>query len=190
MAVIEKTFDCNPSATADFHNLEECCGWTPPCPDNIIYHTYPFDNEYTITTLTITTKFRKTYDSRMSVYIDFQIDGSWIRKAEYYNPYGDQMTQIIPFEPFNATAFRIKGQDVMGNNPLFAYTRGSLLVEEPIPPECEAYTNQIDCENAGCYWYDDSCHTEPKPPPEGFPWIYVIIAGIGVVALIALIKKE
>lgn len=30
-----------------------------------------------------------------------------------------------------------------------------------LPPVCEDYINQIDCEAAGCYWYDGSCHTEP-----------------------------
>ena len=29
------------------------------------------------------------------------------------------------------------------------------------PLMCEDYTNQIDCEAAGCYWYNGSCHTSP-----------------------------
>lgn len=27
--------------------------------------------------------------------------------------------------------------------------------------DCSTYNNQSDCEAAGCYWYDNSCHTEP-----------------------------
>ena len=27
-------------------------------------------------------------------------------------------------------------------------------------PACEDYDNQTDCEAAGCYWFNDSCHTE------------------------------
>jgi len=40
--------------------------------------------------------------------------------------------------------------------------------QPPPPPECPDYTNQTDCEANGCYWYDNSCHSEPyqPPPPE------------------------
>jgi len=30
---------------------------------------------------------------------------------------------------------------------------------------CEDWDNQIDCENAGCYWWGGSCHDTPEPPP-------------------------
>jgi len=30
--------------------------------------------------------------------------------------------------------------------------------------DCQ-YTNQQDCEGAGCYWYDSLCHSEPYSPP-------------------------
>ena len=28
-------------------------------------------------------------------------------------------------------------------------------------PACEDYDNQIECESAGCHWYNGSCHTNP-----------------------------
>ena len=32
-----------------------------------------------------------------------------------------------------------------------------------VPPQPEDYNNQEDCESAGFYWYDDSCHADPQP---------------------------
>ena len=36
------------------------------------------------------------------------------------------------------------------------------LCVQPVIP-CEDWDNQIDCEGAGCFWYDGSCHSEPQP---------------------------
>lgn len=33
------------------------------------------------------------------------------------------------------------------------------------PPTCSELTNQYDCERYGCYWYDDACHETPPPQP-------------------------
>lgn len=30
------------------------------------------------------------------------------------------------------------------------------------PPVCADYTAESDCEDAGCYWYDDACHAEQQ----------------------------
>lgn len=30
------------------------------------------------------------------------------------------------------------------------------------PQNCDDYTNQTECEAAGCYWYDESCHSIPQ----------------------------
>lgn len=33
---------------------------------------------------------------------------------------------------------------------------------------CEYWDNQVDCEGAGCYWYNGTCHSTPyEPPPNG-----------------------
>ena len=38
---------------------------------------------------------------------------------------------------------------------------------EAPPPNCEDYTNQTDCENAGCYWWSDgTCHSTSETPPQ------------------------
>ncbi len=45
----------------------------------------------------------------------------------------------------------------------------NILIEDIIT--CEDYTNQTECENAGCYWYDNSCHTDPMPVPDAIGYI-------------------
>ena len=30
------------------------------------------------------------------------------------------------------------------------------------PELCGDYTTQAECEAAGCYWYDDACHSTPS----------------------------
>ena len=42
---------------------------------------------------------------------------------------------------------------------------------------CEEYTDKSECELADCYWYNESCHSEPQP---GIPW--PLIAGVIIVA--------
>jgi hypothetical protein len=38
------------------------------------------------------------------------------------------------------------------------------LVPTPIAPStCASHTTQSACEGAGCYWYDNSCHSVPNP---------------------------
>jgi len=37
---------------------------------------------------------------------------------------------------------------------------------EPEPKVCSDYTNQVDCNAAGCYWYDGACHGTPDPEPK------------------------
>jgi len=29
--------------------------------------------------------------------------------------------------------------------------------------KCEGYDNQIDCEAAGCFWYNETCHAKEEP---------------------------
>jgi hypothetical protein len=31
--------------------------------------------------------------------------------------------------------------------------------------------NQPECEQFGCYWWDNSCHTDPEPQPPICDWI-------------------
>lgn len=40
-----------------------------------------------------------------------------------------------------------------------------------LQPVCEDYTNEMDCILAGCYWYNNSCHSTPEPTPEICEWI-------------------
>lgn len=50
-------------------------------------------------------------------------------------------------------------------------------------PHCSFWDNQADCEADGCYWYDNSCHSEPPGPPvPETPWL--ILGGV-VVAILA-----
>ncbi|OGZ80129.1 MAG: hypothetical protein A2353_02595 [Candidatus Staskawiczbacteria bacterium RIFOXYB1_FULL_38_37] len=55
------------------------------------------------------------------------------------------------------------------------------------PANPEDYNNQEDCENAGFYWYDDSCHAEPNPeepvaPEPGYVVINEIMQDPGAVS--------
>lgn len=34
----------------------------------------------------------------------------------------------------------------------------------PPPVVCQSHTTQAECEAAGCYWYNGACHSEPLPP--------------------------
>jgi len=50
------------------------------------------------------------------------------------------------------------------------------VIPEPIPvppipmppyvPTCSDYKSQVACLDAGCYWYDNSCHSKPEPTIE------------------------
>lgn len=57
----------------------------------------------------------------------------------------------------------------------------------PPPPKCEDYYTESGCTDAGCYWYDDACHGEPKVPPIEIPWTMIAIGGAVVVAIIVTI---
>jgi hypothetical protein len=37
--------------------------------------------------------------------------------------------------------------------------------QQPPPKNCAEHTSEIECKAAGCYWYDNSCHSSPQPPP-------------------------
>lgn len=124
---VERTFNCNPGEDADFYNDEACCGWSPPCSDSIIFHTYYFDDIYEIFQLTISTDFRRIYDSRINVHIDFLTASGWTEVATYNNLYGDPITQIIHLVPINASGLRVYGKDYYNYNPLFGYTYGSFI---------------------------------------------------------------
>lgn len=55
---------------------------------------------------------------------------------------------------------------------------------------CEEYTDKSECEMANCYWYNESCHSEPQP---GIPWPLVagvIIAAAGGIAAGVYIWKR
>lgn len=43
---------------------------------------------------------------------------------------------------------------------------------------CENYIDKESCELAECYWYNDSCHTNPQPH---LPWIPIIV-GVAIAA--------
>jgi len=45
------------------------------------------------------------------------------------------------------------------------------------PPECSNYLTQQECEAAGCYWYNGVCHVNPPPPPDIMKYILI---GAGV----------
>ena len=53
-------------------------------------------------------------------------------------------------------------------------------------PTCEELDNIYECvEIYNCYWYDDSCHSGPKP---SFPWWLILIpvaAGIGIIVYLS-----
>jgi hypothetical protein len=54
------------------------------------------------------------------------------------------------------------------------------------PPPCSFWDNQADCEAEGCYWYDESCHSEPPGPPvPETPWL--ILGGIAVAVIAGII---
>lgn len=43
------------------------------------------------------------------------------------------------------------------------------LKEHPIvppKPKCEDYKTESECAAAGCYWYNNKCHSTPEAPPE------------------------
>jgi len=57
----------------------------------------------------------------------------------------------------------------------------------PAPPLCSTYVDPTDCITAGCYWYDGACHTEEGGLPA---WVIpAAIAGAVVVIAIVAIKK-
>jgi len=57
-----------------------------------------------------------------------------------------------------------------------------------VPPvKCEDYLTESECVAAGCYWYDDACHSKPEVPPVELPWLPILIAVGGVIAVIGVI---
>ena len=51
---------------------------------------------------------------------------------------------------------------------------------------CSDYITQASCLEAGCYWYNESCHSSPYVPPEegGMPWM---LLGIGAIVVTAAV---
>jgi len=131
-----------------------------PDCDKYQSHTYYFGKTYTVNSIMITTRYG-TYNSNfMPNYLDFRIDGIWTRKREFNTTPSSDQTNNFDFEPFEADAFRISTSSI----GRYHYTRGILIVDE---------------------------NGTPEPPPEqGFPWIWVAIAVIGVISAIAVIKKK
>jgi len=58
---------------------------------------------------------------------------------------------------------------------------------------CEDYTTKEECEAHGCYWYDNSCHSYPKPEEEK-PWyekyLPYILIGVGATMIAVAIAKR
>ena len=81
---------------------------------------------------------------------DTQNNIGWVWAGSSENPY--DRGKIMVFQG-SASGW----QDFFGGvyDGLFTtYTEG-----EPVP--CSSHTTQSACVNAGCYWYDNSCHTDP-----------------------------
>ena len=55
-----------------------------------------------------------------------------------------------------------------------------------IAPTCIELDNKEDCERYNCYWYNDTCHAEPRPPTNYLPWI-VVVVGISLIG-VAVVK--
>jgi len=57
---------------------------------------------------------------------------------------------------------------------------------------CSDYTTESVCTTAGCYWYDGACHGTPKPEEMDMPWVILLAAAGGIIAIIGavvLIKR-
>jgi len=51
-------------------------------------------------------------------------------------------------------------------------------------PLCEDHTTQVECVQAGCYWYNNSCHSDPLPPPPPDTMMYILLAA-GIIGIAA-----
>jgi len=64
------------------------------------------------------------------------------------------------------------------------------------PSNCESYTSEEECISHSCYWYNNSCHSNPppSPPPEIPPeiWQYILLGvmGLGIGVYIARSKEK
>jgi len=59
----------------------------------------------------------------------------------------------------------------------------------PSGPTCEERVDPTDCINAGCFWYNNSCHSTKE---SGLPaWVIpAAIAGVGAVVVIAIVSVK
>lgn len=56
------------------------------------------------------------------------------------------------------------------------------------PPNCPDFTIESMCTAAGCYWYDGTCHSEPKVPPDGeIPWVTIAAVGGAIIAVVVAV---
>ena len=53
-----------------------------------------------------------------------------------------------------------------------------------IPKACEKYTDQESCESYSCYWYNNSCHSDPQDVPQPPNWQLIALASIGCIAVV------
>lgn len=54
---------------------------------------------------------------------------------------------------------------VVGGTVITAGVVWLWLREHPIVTTCEDITNESECIDAGCYWYNNKCHSTPEAPP-------------------------
>lgn len=138
--------------------------WTHPTlsDGNIVYYTFIYAN---------------TNNYPHSVRIDRFISGE---KQSYVSgdvPPGSEIRcQVPPLSPFHtvAGAFTVAAVvyvDAVFQNQWCIHWDGATGTLEELdtptpctlaPPPCEDYTTQAECEAAGCYWYNEACHSSPE----------------------------
>jgi len=99
----------------------------------------------------------------------------WINEFENTEPQNDTEAGLLNEAIFVLTHDR-DNQALHGRTDI-------KLGEHPVK-RCEDYTTQEECEAAGCYWYDNACHTFPQItiPKEWFIYGSFLLSFIGFVS--------
>lgn len=57
-------------------------------------------------------------------------------------------------------------------------------------PTCESILTQAECEIRGCYWYNGACHSTPPPPPPPSGTLPLLLLGAGLLFMAMVWKKK
>lgn len=72
----------------------------------------------------------------------------------------EYISQAILFGSMGTFHGKLQAGHMENSTPVIDETHNFDVTISALP--CSDYTNQSDCIAAGCYWYDDSCHSEPQ----------------------------